>query len=557
MTSLAQISTQKSRERRLGIAGAFGAMLIAAVLGSSPGAAQDAAKMEVSTQQQESMPAAELRQQDDALHLTLEEAIGIALQRNLSVVIGRHNLAASEDSILANKGIYDLGSQLQLTTADSKSPTASQLVGATVEQQQQKNWNLGVSQLTPIGGTAGLSWDNAKFQTNSLDSTFNPYYSSSLAFFYSQPLLRNLGRKVTERNLTIARTNREISMHDFELQVTTVVQQVIDAYWNLVEAQEQLTVAQESLKLAQELHEQNKIRVRVGTLAPLELVQSEAGVATRKEEIIRARSAVGDAADQLRLLLNLEQGPAWSASIVPETDPETAAVTVDLRQAIQDALKERPELLSQALQVENRRVDKIFAKNQTKPRLDLDLSYNLSGLGGTALKRDPITNEVITTFPGGYSDALDQITGRDFDSWRLNLTLAMPIQNRTAKGNAAAADEQLASATTQLTQLKQQVVTEVRTAARGVQTAEQQITSAKVSRRLAEKNLDAERKKYDNGMSTSYQVLQIQNDLAQARSREVSAVVGFRRALAEYYRATGKLLPMNGIDVVATDSSSG
>ena len=543
---------------------ATGLALVALCLATTPviaqeedqGATTEGMQMEVPVEQPTAVQQPQLRMEGDSIHITLQEAIDIALQRNLSVVISRHNLAASEGSILANKGIYDLGGQLDLTTSDSKSPTASQLVGATVEQQQQKTWNLAFSQLTPLGGTGGLSWDNFRSETNSLDSTFNPIYSSSLALFYNQPLLRNLGRRVTERNLTIARTNREISMQDFELQVTDVVQQVIDAYWNLVEAQEQLKVSEESLKLAEELHAQNKIRVKVGTLAPLELVQSEAGVATRKEEIIRARSAVGDAADQLRLLLNLDQGPAWSASIDPETDPETAAVSVDLPQAIQEALSTRPELMSQALQVENRKVDKIFAENQKKPRVDLQVSYNVSGLGGTQLRRDPVTRQIISTIPGGYSDALSQVTGRDFDSWRVGVTVAMPIQNRTAKGNAAIADERLASATTQLAQVKQQLVTEVRTAARGVETAEQQITSARVSRRLAEKNLDAERKKYDNGMSTSYQVLQIQNDLALARSREVSAVVGYRRALAAYYKATGKLLNESGIDVMAEDNAS-
>lgn len=543
---------------------ATGLALLALCLATTPviaqeedqGATTEGMQTEVPVEQPTAVQQPQLRMEGDAIHITLQEAIDIALQRNLSVVLSRHNVSVAENAVMSNKGIYDLNGQVDLSKSDSKSPAASQLIGADVQQQNQQQWNLQLSQLTPIGGTAGVSWDNTRFETNSSFATLNPYYSSSLAFFYSQPLMRGLGRDVTERNLTIARTNRDISMHDFELQVTDVVQQVIDAYWNLVEAQEQLTVAEESLNLAKELHDQNKIRVKVGTLAPLELVQSEAGVATRQEEIIRARSAVGDAADQLRLLLNLDQGPAWSASIVPETDPKTGAVSVDLAQAIQDALTGRPELLSQALQVENRKVSKIFAENQKKPRLDLQVSYNLNGLGGNALIRDPATGAIISTIPGGFSDALSQVTAADYDGWRVGLTLAMPIQNRTAKGNAAIAEEQLASASTQYDQAKQQVVTEVRTAARGVETAEEQITSARVSRRLAEKNLDAERKKYDNGMSTSYQVLQIQNDLALARSREVSAVVGYRRALASYYKATGKLLNESGIDVMAEDNGS-
>lgn len=556
MTSLAQDSHKRRWNRRFGRGTAAGLTAIAVLLCATPGRSQDQQTMEVSTQPQGAVPEAQLRQEGDTLHLTLQEAIRIALQRNLSVVISRHTLASAQNSVLSNKGIYDLNGQLDLNASSTKSPATTQLAGAQISDQKQQDWNLRLSQLTPLGGTGGIDWTNSRFKTNSSFSLLNPYYTTSLSAFYDQPLLRNFGRDVTEHNLTVARTNRDISSNNFELQVTDVVQRVIDAYWNLVEAQEQLVVAQESLKLAQELHQQNKIRVKVGTLAPLELVQSEAGVATRQEEIISARSAVGDAADQLRLLLNLDQGPAWSASIVPESDPATEAIDIDLPQSIQDALKSRPELLNQALQVENRRVDKLFADSQIKPRLDLQVQYTLNGVG-EKLIRDPASGMIIDILPGGYGDALNQLTGENFGGWNIGLTLAMPIQNRTAKGNAAAADEQLASATTQLDQSKQQVVTEVRTAARAVETAEQQITSAKVSRNLAEKNLDAERKKYDNGMSTSYQVLQIQNDLAQARSREVSAVVGYRRALAEYYRATGNLLHQNGIELVADGSSSG
>jgi outer membrane protein len=309
-------------------------------------------------------------------------------------------------------------------------------------------------------------------------------------------------------------------------------------------------VAEESLTLANQLHEMNRVQVDVGTKAPLELVQSEAGIATRQEDIIRVSAIVEDAADLLRRLLNLGDEQHWSIPIVPTTGPETDRIQIDLEEALSGALAHRPELAAQRLTQETLQIDERFFRNQKLPTVDFQVRYGYNGIGGDAvLERDPITGVPTEVNEGGYDDAIQQVLDRDFKGWQLGVNFAYPLQNRTAKANHTIARLAVERGSTVLQDLEQLIRTEVRAAARNVETAAQQIDSAGKSRELAERNLEAEQKKYENGLSTSFQVLEIQEDLSGARSREVNAITGYRRSLVRYYQAIGTLLEANSIEL--------
>ncbi|MDX1644514.1 MAG: TolC family protein, partial [Thermoanaerobaculia bacterium] len=388
-----------------------------------------------------------------------------------------------------------------------------------------------------------------RFETNSQFAAVNPSFTVDADLTYRQPLLRDFGRVSTERNIMVARNTIGASQETFEERVTGVIRTVAQNYWNLVEAREQLGVAEESLRLAKELHEQNKIKVEVGTLAPLELVQSEAGVATRTDELIRAQIGVGNAEDDLRQVLNIPDGELWDVDILPRTPPDITRIEIDTAEAVSQSLRERPELVRKRIQNENLAIDLQLAKNRVRPRLDFAATYGFNGLGGDVTLRDFITGEIISTAPGNYGDALDQISETDFDGWSYALNLSVPVQNREAKARRAIAEIAVERAETELGQLELQVSTEVRKAARAVVTAEALVDSTRVSRRLEEENLRAEQKRYENGMSTSFQVLQIQEDLAQARSAAVRAEAGYRKALIDFYRAIGTLPEAAGVEI--------
>ena len=476
-----------------------------------------------------------MKVQDGSAELTLESAIGAAIQRNLSLDVQRLRRDQAQLGIAAAYGIYDLNLEIQVSKNEDTSPPSSTLQDAEIITDDFTGWDNTLTQLTPFGGQAQISFDNSEFGSTNQAFQPNPRNSIDLDISYTQPLLRNFGRRVTEQGLLIARNNDAISREDFQLQVESVVSEVIAQYWALVEAREQLEVAEESLELAKELHEMNRIQVDVGTKAPLEMVQSEVGVATREEEIIRLTASVEDAADNLRQLINLDHGDFWNVSIVPVTDPEVEHLPIDLAEAVQTAIEERPDVRRQLLSNSTLEIQAEVAANQMKPRLDLFAAYAVNGISGS------------------YSDTFDQIVDNDFNGWTLSATFAMPIQNRQAKAESAQADLAVTEGNASLRNLKQQVLTEVRRSARAVETAAKQIESARISSKLADRNLDAERKRYENGLSTSFQVLEIQEDLSNARSREVSAVINYRRALSDFHRAMGTLLNENDIKVAEED----
>lgn len=470
-----------------------------------------------------------LDMKDNAVQLSLDQAVEIALQQNLGIVIERYNRTRQRLGITQSLGIYDLLANADLSASD----TNAAVVSATeAGKSNQQDLNFSFTQRVPTGGDLSLGWRNSRVESNAAVREVPESYNSGFTFAYSQPLLRDFGRLATERGIIIAQRNSQISGQEFERIVTTTVQDVVNAYWGLVNARQQLVVAQESLALARELHERNRIQVDVGTLAPLELVQSDAAIATREEDIIRSTSAIGDAEDVLRRLLNLPtEGGIWEKPIVPTTPPETERISIDLDAAIATALQERPELRTQEFQLELARLDAQYFRNQLKPDLNLNVQYGYSGIG---LR---------------FGDAFDQITGLDFGRWFVQLQFAYPIQNRAARAQSASANLNVDRLQAQYDEQRTLITTEVRRAARAVETAAKQIDAARTSVRFQEKNLEAERKRYENGMSSSFQITQIQNDVTQARSGEVRAVINYRTALAEYYRAIGRLLDQQGVAI--------
>ncbi len=478
---------------------------------------------------------------DGKVELTMWQAIEIALRRNYNLVIERYKLEESALRLTENMGIYDLGITTDFTGFDETSPSASNLDGALVQENDGNELNLGFDQLNRYGGTIGIDFNNSRRRSNSRFAAVNPSYRVDVDASYSQPLLRNFGKVATNRGLLVATNNLGVSQEAFERQVVEVVRLVGINYWSLVEAREQLGVAAEALRLAEELHEQNEIKVEVGTLAPLELIQSEAGMATRRDEFIRATIDVGNAEDDLREALNVPDGPFWETEIVPLTPTDITRIEIDPREAVKEAIENRPEVRSKRIENKNLEVDYQYRKNQKKPQLNLTATYGFNGLGGPVSLRDFDTGEVLLTAPGDYGDALSQVRDGDFPGWSYALNLAVPVQNRERKAQLAVAEIAIERGQAELEQLELQVSTEVRKAARSVTTAEALVDSTRVSRRLEEENLKAEQKRYENGMSTSFQVLQIQEDLSQARSNAVKAETGYRKALIEYLKAIGRL----------------
>lgn len=482
----------------------------------------------------------------ERLDLSLDQALLFALQHNTSIVVQRYQRSRALLDIDVERGLFDFNLEGEAGLNSSSRPSNSALEDADVVSADTDTLNLRLLRNLPWGGGFSVGFANQRAESSDANVQPNPRFNLGLTFAYLQPLLRNFGRDITRRNIWVATNNSKIDRENFRLLIEDIIQQVSNSYWDLVGNRQQLAVSEESLQLAKNLHEMNRIQVDVGTKAPLELVQSEVGVALREEEIIRRRAAVEDSEDNLRFLMNLAQTELWDMPIVPITEAEMPHQPVDLAAAVATAREKRADIIQQQLINEQRAYDYRVAVNQVKPRLDLQASYGYSAIAGRLESVDPTTGQPIL-IDDGYVDALDQLAGRDYDAWSLQLNLSMPIQNTTARARRAQAELELDRGDLELRDRMDRALLEVRRSARLVETAAQAIELAEVSSTLARRNLEAEQKRYENGLSTSFQVLEIQEDLSIALSSQVNAVIVYRKAVVALDRATGELLENTGV----------
>jgi outer membrane protein len=476
--------------------------------------------------------------------MSLEQAIGYALADDRDLDITINAAEASRFNLFSTLGIYDPLANASLVRAHTEQPATSQLVGAAVNRVDTFDARAQVSQLAPSGGVFTLGFTANKTDTNSTFSFVNPSYSSSLTLSLNQPLLRNFGPRPTNYLIRIARYTRDSTYQDFVRSVQTTVNNVEQSYWDLVYALRNLEVKKESLRIAQDLNRITKIKIDVGSLAPIEITQTEVGIATAEQDIITAEGLIGDAQDRLKRQLNPD-ATQWNVPIIPTDQVRAGEVQIQLEEGTKAALARRPEMVKARYVVESDRIRSDYYRNLVLPGLNLTGSYGSPGVGGTT--HDPVTGAIVST--GDFTDAFRQVIDRNFKNWSIGLNFSFPIMNRAARGNYGVAKYTLESDQAVLTTTGQNIVVEVRAAARAIDTARRSIAAASKGRELAEKNLDAVKKKYDNGMSTSFEVTQIQRDLSAARTLELQALTVYRKAVAAYHYSTADILDWKGIQV--------
>ncbi len=491
----------------------------------------------------------------DVLELDLIGAYQMALARNLSLHVNRYDLAVADSGARGTKGIFDPFLWANFNLDSTTAPTSSILEGANVFESDNMRFGLGVSQLTAIGTEIGASWTSLRGETNSEFYFLNPRWDASLNLTISQPLLNGFGKVPTKASIIIAGILREQTAVGFEVEVIRLLADVELAYWELVATRQAIAVTQQSLDLAVQLLEETRQRVEVGTSAPIDMVQSEATVANRSQELIYAYNAAANAEDSLKGFLGFDLPHEWLVRI-ETTDPyEVEAELPDLNESIEIALQKRPAIIRQELELERLDTNVKVAKNAALPTLDLTGSYAWGGVSGTTTIEDPDTGEPITVREG-WGDAAEQVFNFDFPRWTFGLTYSVPIGNRRAEEALVARRYERDRSAVELAFLKQEITRQVRFAVRALEDGAAAIDAAVAARRLAERNLEAEETKFDNGLSTNFQVSEIQRALADAQFAEIRARVNYRKAMATYYAATGNFLEAKNVQIIDTEEAA-
>lgn len=478
------------------------------------------------------------------VRLTIEEAVKDALENNLDITIQKLNPEINDISYSSLAAVYRPFITAQIATQAQTNPSTTTITGGSAAgapiETGLTTFNGGVGQSIPWGGGGyNLALNNNKSSTTSLNSLFNPSYNTNWSFQYTQPLMRGFKTDSTRQQLQVTKINRDISDVQLRATITNTLSNVRNAYWDYVYAVQAVDVAQQSVDLADRLVGDNQTRVQVGTMAPIDVVQAQAQSALQRQVLATAQSTLRTAELALkRLIVKGTQDPLWSATIDPTDRPDFQPQPVDVEGAVRRALNERTDLVIAHKNLDANDATLKYLSNQLLPQADLVANYGLVGLGGTQLIKagTGVNSSVADTIPGGYGDALSSLFAKDYPRWTITMNVSYPLGLSSAKATVARARVQLNQDQAQLKQIELQVATDVTTAAVNVTSGAERVQAAQAARQLSQQQLDAERSKFEVGMSTNYFVVQAQRDLATAQNNELQAVLAYRKALVELER---------------------
>jgi outer membrane protein TolC len=470
------------------------------------------------------------------LRLSLREAVLVALKNNLDIAIAGYNPKINTEGIVIQRAAFDPVLSLTADANRTVTPVASTLAGATGKSKiENQDLNASLTHRLPIGGSYTLSLTNNRQNTNSSFAQVNPSYETFLTLSITQDLLKNFGVEVNTAPIKIARNTQAISVAQLRLQANQVITNVHNAYWNLVFAIENLEVQKRSLRLARELEELNKARVRAGVAAPVEVTQAEAQAAAQLQNVILAEKAIKDAEDQIKLIINMPDGErVWARSIIPADAPPFDVVQVETEASIREALEKRPEYAEAKLTLQNNDLNLRVARNQLLPSLQLQGSVGLNGL-----------NEVGKGLGSDYG----RLTSGDFTAWSAALVLQYPLGNRAARSGFVQARLTYDQSMTSLLNLKRQIISQVREAVRRIEADIRRVEATRAARVLAEEQLRVEQKRLEAGVTTTFNVLSFQRDLAAAQASEIQAITTYNQDLANLELVKGTVLEKNRLEL--------
>lgn len=484
------------------------------------------------------------------LRLSLADAIQLTLDNNTDINLNRLQLDTARFNLNRTYGPFDPVLTSSFTPNRSTSPTTSTLQGASTLSSLSQNFSSTYSQLFQSGTLYNVSWNANRSATNSSFSTLNPSISSALTVSLTQNLLRNRGFFASRAPIVIAQRNLKQTRANFETSVNESILRAINQYWDVVQARESLKVTQVALDMAEATYKRNKRELELGALPPLDIYRSESQVAQRKLQLIQAQSSLKQLEDEFRRTIGADLDARLSVLDLELTEsavPGSAMATIDVITALQQAFQSRPELEALRQQEANDDTNIKLAHNNIQPDLSISSFYSMNGVGGNQLSSATGTPVVIST--GGLADALDQLGSRNFPGYGMTVSLRLPLRNRSAEADLGNAMVNKRRSAYQVRREEQQITIEVKHAADQLEESKLSVAAAKLARDLAQKNLEAEQRKYELGAQTIFFVLDAQTQLSSAEQSLVQAQISYQRAVAQVDRVTGQLLSKHNIQV--------
>ena len=576
---------------------------------------------------------------DGKMYLSINDAVAMALENNLDIVLQRYNLSIADTDLLRTKsGLFGLGvnqgvnqgtpggqSGVSAGGTGSASTGASGtgaggtqigvggagagaggLVGSTLGGgpplpsydpvltgniqgqraaspqtnvffsggeptvvQNTNVYNFGYTQAFSTGTQASVTFNNSRITTNVPFDVVNPQISPTFNFQLTQHLLQGFGFDPNLRWIRIARNNRENGDIVFRQQIISTVSQIENIYWDLVTAYEAVRVNERALQLALKTQSDDEEEIKIGTLAPITLVQAKSGVATANQNLLTSQTQL-----QLQQLLmknaitkNMSDPILADAPVIPTdtlqiAEPQETRPVQDL---IQEALQGRPEIAQARISLTNAEISRKALKNALRPTLDVYAFYGASALAGDQTPLLPPCD-----FPGGipgetclnpgtiprtgYPNAFHDLFNSSGPDKGVGVNVNIVLRNRGAQSAQVRSELEYRQSQVGLQQIENQITIEVRQAQFTVQQNYAALQAALAARDYKKESLTAEQKKFSYGASTPTLVLQASSDLTTAESNVLNAAANYEKSKVQLDKSTSETLSKLGIDMADAES---
>lgn len=524
----------------------------------------------------------------------LQDAIAMSLLRNPNLAVSASNVKVARYNVVQIKGAYDIALRMEPSSSYSVNPPQNFLAAGPGEEgeygpasapiftsgpgniiQHQSGFQYGVNGQTENGTTYQAGIQQQRTYNNTLFNAYNPYYLASLNLAVTQPLLRNAGMNATKRQLKLAIVNSDASSAQTLVDASNTISQVETTYWALVAAWRNVAIQEEALSQAIAQQQSNVRLARRGGAAPIDAVESQTQVSNFQNQVFLALETVSRLQNQLKSLVAADtRDPIWGANLVPSTSVQQLPRAAELSAVIAVARQNRPEV-RQAL---DRRlaadIDAAFAKNQSLPQADIQAQYQSNGFAGLLTPVPRLITSFCTGSPstgglglsacptpppntqGTMAFAYHNMWAGYFPTFNIALIVGYPLQGHVARGLRGLASEETTQAKILMQGVYERIGAEARNALQSYQSALSKLGAAREAREAAETVYASELRKFHNGESTTFLVLQRQVQLEQARGSELQAQTELNQSVVELERVEGTILTRNGVNVQTLGSQA-
>lgn len=453
------------------------------------------------------------------INLTVDEAVSMAIEKNLSIKAKLFNELSKNALIDVEKSEFDPAINFFVSHYyDKRHSISSSSINNFYERLSELTLSLEGKILT--GTEYNLSIDNERFETNAYTLLINPYYTTNFSLTISQPILKDFGIAVQKTYIDIAENEYKMSDSELNHETVDIAAQTGKFYWIFKTAAYRLDSTQVSLSHAQRLQKQVRAKISAGIMAEFEIYAANAEVAIREEAVLNARKELKNSEDDLMTILELD---TTRYSINPVSRPPETYELQDEKTVIENSLNRRYDFERINLDKKNKEILLNYHRNQKLPDIDALFSYEVNGIGED------------------YEKAIKKVDLKDDHYWQVGINVNVPIGRRKDKGNFLYAKNQLKKVEASLGELRRNIILETRQSLREVEYAKKRVSATEKSLVASKEKLDAEEGRFQEGLTTLKNVLEYQKDYANSFYEEKKAKADLAIAIIELKKVQGEI----------------